>query len=82
MSWSIETQQGRRRRPAHADINKLATVSLDVKANAGGGAGADPASFDIEGHIDATGLKKYIPGVELRLDHRRREDARRRRHRE
>ncbi|HEX6835629.1 MAG TPA: hypothetical protein VF334_03600, partial [Polyangia bacterium] len=47
---------------AHADVNKLATIDLKVKANAGGG---DPAGFDLDGHIDADGLRKYIKNVEF-----------------
>ncbi|MDB4969419.1 MAG: hypothetical protein JWN44_5108, partial [Myxococcales bacterium] len=59
-SWSSATRRVDINGHAHADINHLATVDLDVTANAGGG---DPASFDLRGHIDATGLGRYIPGV-------------------
>ena len=62
VSWSSASKKVDVNGTAHADINKLATVDMTVKAAAGGG---DPASFDIDGHIDATGLKKYIPGVEF-----------------
>ena len=48
---------------AHADIKQLATVDLTVKANSAGG--GDPASFDLDGHIDATGLNKYIKKVKF-----------------
>ncbi|MGZ3441469.1 MAG: hypothetical protein ACXVDD_18245, partial [Polyangia bacterium] len=60
VGWSSATKKVDINGHAHADINKLATVDLTVKANAGGG---DPAGFDLDGHIDATGLAKYIKGV-------------------
>ena len=62
VSWSSATKQVKVDGSAHADVNKLATVDLTVKGNAGGD---DPASFDLDGKIDATGLRKYIKGVDF-----------------